>query len=90
MSSSVPFIAGGALALAELAFAVFQPADKRRLGLLRRIGWAAAAGVGGVFVSAVVLLAATPHVGRSLLLTIAGTLAGLVVIGSLSRSWRRG
>ena len=89
MSSLVPFIAGGALALAELAFSVFEPAGKSGVGGFRRLVWAAAAGLGGVLVSALVLLAAMPHVGRSLLLTVAGTLAGLVVIGLLSRLWSR-
>jgi hypothetical protein len=86
MSTGVPFIAGAALALAELAFSLFQPGA----GPGRRLLWAAAAGFGGVFVSALVLLAATPNVGRSLVLTVAGTLAALVVIGLLSRLWMRG
>jgi hypothetical protein len=87
MSSGVPFIAGAALALAELAFSLFQPVGERGL---RRLVWAAAAGFGGVLVSALVLLAATPDVGRSLLLTVVGTLAALVVVGLLSRLWMRG
>jgi hypothetical protein len=90
MSSSVPLIAGGLLALAELAFSALQPAGEPGPGLLRRLVSAAAAGLGGVCVSALVLLAAMPHVGRSLLLTIGGTLAALVVIGTLSRLSQRG
>ena len=87
MSSSVPLIAGGGLALAELAFSVL-PAGEPALGLLPRLAWAAVAGFGGVLVSSLVLLAAAPHVGRSLLLTIGGTLAGLATIWLLSRVWR--
>ena len=88
MSSSVPLIAGGGLALAELAFSVLQPAGEPALGLLPRLAWAAVAGFGGVLVSSLVLLAAAPHVGRSLMLTIGGTLAGLATIWLLSRVWR--
>ncbi|HEY2652261.1 MAG TPA: hypothetical protein VGI50_10095 [Solirubrobacteraceae bacterium] len=87
MSSDVPFIAGAALALAELAFSLFQPGARPGLQLL---AWAAAAGLGGVLVSALVLLAATPGVGRSLVLTVVGTLAALVVVALLSRLWMRG
>lgn len=90
MSAVVPPIAGALLALAELAFSLLQPASEPPLGLGQRIVWAAAAGFGGVLVSALVLLAAAPHVGRSLLLTIGGTLAGLVAVGLLSRLWMRG
>ena len=86
MSSGVPFIAGAALALAELAFSFLQPVGERGL---RRLAWAAAAGFAGVLVSALVLLAATPNVGRSLVLTIVGTAAALIVIGLLSRLWMR-
>ena len=89
MNTAVPFIAGGALALAELAFSVFQPAGEPGPGAFRRLVWAVAAGLGGVLVSAIVLLAATPHVPRSLLVTIVGTLAGLAVIWLLSRLWSR-
>lgn len=89
MSSVTPLVAGAVLALAELAFSVLQPAGEPAPGPLLRIASAVAAGLGGVLVSAFVLLAATPHVGRSLLLTIVGTLAGLLAIGLLSRPWRR-
>lgn len=90
MNSSVALIAGGLLALAELAFSALQPPGEPGVGLLRRLVLAAAAGLGGVCVSALVLLASTPHVGRSLLLTIGGTLAAVVVIGTLSRLSQRG
>lgn len=89
MSSSVPLIAGSALFLAELAFSVLQPASDPKPGALQRIVWAAAAGLGGVVVAALVLLAATPHVGRSLLVTVAGTVAALIAVGLLSRLWSR-
>jgi hypothetical protein len=89
MSSATPLIAGALLALAELLFSVLQPAGEPAPGPLRRIASGVAEGLGGVLVSALVLLAATPHVGRSLLLTIVGTLAGLLAISLLSRPWRR-
>lgn len=89
MSSALPLIAGGMLALAELVFSALQPAGESAPGPLRRIAWAIAAGLGGVLVSSLVLLAATPHVGRSLPLTVAGTLAALAAIWLLGRPWRR-
>jgi hypothetical protein len=89
MSNAVPLIAGAMLGVAEFAFAVLQRGGEPAPGLLTRIAGAAAVGLGGVLVSALVLLAATPNVGRSLPLTIVGTLAGLGAIGLLSRPWRR-
>lgn len=89
MSSVVPLIAGAALALSELAFSVLRGGGEPTPGALTQITAAVAAGLGGVLVSALVLLAATPHVGRSLPLTVAGTLAGLAAISLLSRPWRR-
>jgi hypothetical protein len=55
-------------------------------GRLRdRIAWLAACGLGAIAVSVLVSLAATIAVGRSLPMTIAGTVAAVVIIGVLSR-----
>jgi hypothetical protein len=89
MSISIPLIAGGLLALTELAFSAMQPGVDFTSGWPERIAESVSAGLGGVLVSALVLLAATPHVGRSLLLTIAGTLAALAAVALLSRTSRR-
>jgi len=87
MSGFVPLIAGGLLALAELGFS-FGKRDERdsRSRVLGRLAWAAAAGLGGIFVAALVLIAATANVARSVLMTVAGTAAAVVVVAVLSRA----
>jgi hypothetical protein len=89
MSAAVPLIAGAALGLSELGFSFLQAAGNPRLGMLRRLAWSAAAGIGGVIAAALVLLAATAQVARSLPTTIAGTVAAVAVVAVLSRAWRR-
>lgn len=89
MSGFVPLIAGGLLALAELAFSLGQRDHDSRHGSLGWLAWAAGAGLGGIVVSALVLLAATPNVARSLPLTVGGTAAAVIVVAVLSRAAKR-
>jgi hypothetical protein len=89
MTAVIPLIAGGLLALMEIAFSFAQTTEDTTAGILPRLAWAAGAGLGGTAASALVLLAATPHVARSLLLTVAGTTAAVVVVAILSQAWRR-
>jgi predicted phage tail protein len=89
MTAAVPLTAGALLALAELGFSFGPQAEEARAGILPRLAWAAAAGLGGTVVSALVLLAATAHVARSLGVTVAGTAAAVIVVAMLSQAWRR-
>ena len=89
MSVALPLLAGGLLALAELLFSASQPAGEPGPEPLRRVAWAACVGLGGIVASALVLLAATTHVGRSLPMTIAGTAAAVSAVALLSRARRR-
>jgi hypothetical protein len=86
MTAATPLLAGTLLALAELGFAFALRSGAPASEVLVR---AICAGLGGVVVSALVLLAATPHVPRSLPMTIGGTATALVVVVVLSRAWRR-
>jgi hypothetical protein len=87
MTVAVPLLAGGLLALAEALFSVRQSAGDPTSA---RVAWIAAVGLGGVFASAVVLIAAAPHVGRSVWLTAAGTAAAVLVVAVLGRAWMPG
>ncbi len=87
MTGVVPLLAGGLLALAEARFSVRRPAGDP---LPARAAWIAAVGLGGVSASAVVLIAASPHVGRSVWLTAAGTAAAVLVVAVLGRVWMPG
>jgi hypothetical protein len=89
MTAVIPLIAGGLLGLTELGLSFGQSAGDASSGILSRLAWAAAAGLGGTAASALVLLAATAHVTRSLLMTVAGTAAAVIVVAILSRAWRR-
>jgi hypothetical protein len=89
MSAFVPLLAGGLLALAELAFSFGQPDEDPGPRVIRRLTWAAGAGVGGILVSALVLLAATVGVARSVPMTVGGTAAAVIVVALLSRAVRR-
>lgn len=76
MTIWVPLLAGGLLAIAELAFS------------RGRVAWSAIVGLGGVVVGAIVLAAAEPNVGRSVPLTLAGTAAAvgaLAIVRALAR-----
>ena len=88
MTAAVPLIAGGLLALAELGFSFGRGAKEPHAGILATLAWAAGAGLGGIVVSALVLLAATAPVARSLGVTVAGTAAAVIVVVTLSRAWR--
>lgn len=88
MSGFVPLLAGGLLALAELAFSFGSRDEDSRSGVLGRLAWAAGAGLGGIFVAALVLIAATAHVARSLPMTVGGTAAAVIVVALLSRASR--
>jgi Na+-translocating ferredoxin:NAD+ oxidoreductase RnfA subunit len=79
----VPLVAGGLLALAEICFAIGQ-----REGVRHHLFWALGSGLGGVVVSALVLLVATAGVRRSLPMTVAGTAAAVIAVALLSRAWR--
>lgn len=85
----IPLIAGGLLALTELAFSFRRSAELSGSSILARLTWAAAAGLGGTVAAALVLLAATVDVARSPLATLAGTAAAVGVITILSRAWNR-
>jgi hypothetical protein len=89
MTAVVPLVAGGLLALAELGFSSGPGPEEPHASILPRLAWAAAAGLGGTVVSALVLLAATAHVARSLGVTVAGTAAAVIVVAMLSQAWRR-
>jgi hypothetical protein len=89
MTAVIPLIAGGSLALTEIAFSFARNAEDATSHILSRLAWAAGAGLGGTVASALVLLAATPHVARSLLLTVGGTAAAVIVVAILSEAWRR-
>ena len=88
MSGFVPLIAGGVLALAELAFSFRSRDEDQRAGTLGQLAWAAAAGLGGIFVAALVLLIATANVARSVPMTLIGTAAAVTVVALLGRAWR--
>ena len=89
MSGWVPLLAGGLLALTELAFSFGIRDEDQRSGALARLAWAAAAGVGGIFVSALVLLVATANVALSVQMNVVGTGDDVIVVYVLSREWRR-
>jgi hypothetical protein len=89
MTAAVPLIAGALLALAELGFSFGPGTDEPGARILPRLAWAAGAGLGGTVASALVLLAATAPVARSLGVTVAGTAAAVIVVAMLSRAWRR-
>jgi hypothetical protein len=50
----------------------------------RRAAWLGGCGLGALAVSVIVLTASSAHVARSLPMTVAGTLAAVGVVGSLS------
>jgi hypothetical protein len=89
VSAAVPVLAGAAVGLAELAFTLLGRAAEPSVSLPRRLVWPLCVGVGGIVVSALVLLAANPHVGRSVGITILGTTAGVGAVALLARVWRR-
>ena len=89
MSAATPLIAGGVLAVAELVFSLLRREGDPKPAALHRIVCAAGAAAGAVVVSALVLLAATAHVGRSLPMTIAGTAAAVIAVVLLSRVWNQ-
>jgi peptidoglycan/LPS O-acetylase OafA/YrhL len=82
-TATTPLLAGGVLVCAEGVFLAIARRRTERPERQRRLGWLVGVGLGGIAVSAVVLLAASFDVGRSLAMTIAGTLAGVGVIALL-------
>jgi FtsH-binding integral membrane protein len=69
MTVWVPLLAGALLTITELVFSG------------RRMVWSMGAGLGGIFVAAIVLAVAQAHAGRSVLLTLAGTAAAVGALG---------
>jgi len=89
MTGLAPLAAGGLLTLAEFAFSFGKRDVDSGNGLLGVLARAVAAGLGGITVSALVLLAATANVARTLPMTVAGTAAAVIVVALLSRVARR-
>jgi hypothetical protein len=89
MSAAIPLIAAGLLALAELVHLMLRREGSPEPSVWRRIASAAGAGAGAAVVAALLLLAATVHVGRSLAMTIAGTVTAVTAIALLSRTSSR-
>jgi hypothetical protein len=89
VSAAVPLFAGAAVGLAELAFTLLGRVGEPRVPLLRRLAWPMCVGLGGIVVSALVLLVASFHVGRSVGVTILGTAAAVAAVALLARGWRR-
>jgi hypothetical protein len=76
---------GAALLIAgEVGFAKVDRYTTPTGHLRRRAAWLGGCGLGALTISVIVLTASGAHVGRSLPMTIAGTLAALGVVGSLS------
>jgi hypothetical protein len=83
---TAPLLGGALLVGVEAAFAAAARDESWRSGLPRTATWLLAAGLGAVAVGALVLVATTVHLARSLPLTIAGTLA---VVGVLAMMRQR-
>ena len=82
---TAPLVAGGVFVAAEGVFLAAGRGTEPKPEALRGIGWLVTAGLGAIAVSALVLVVATAPVGRSLLVTIIGTVAAVGVVGILTR-----
>jgi hypothetical protein len=87
---AIPLLAAGLLISAEIMFSALRRGAKPpSAGGPQRIAWLAGLGLGAIGVSALVLLAATVPVGRSVAITIIGTAAAVSVVVGLSLLSRR-
>ena len=89
-SALVPFAAAGLLLAAELCSWLLGGRRATGTGAAQWIAWAAAVAAGALACSALVLIAASPHVGRSVPITAAGGLAAVALVWGLGRSFRGG
>jgi hypothetical protein len=92
-SALVPFAAAGLLLAAELCSWLLGGRRATGSGAAQWIAWAAAVAAvaaGALACSALVLIAASPHVGRSVPITAAGGLAAVALVWGLGRSFRGG
>ena len=78
-------VLGAVLLIAgEVGFAQVDRYATSTRNVRRGAGWLGGCGLGALAISVIVLTASSGHVGRSLPMTIAGTLAAVGVVGSLS------
>ncbi len=82
---TAPLVAGGVFVAAEGVFLAAARGAEPKPEALRGIAWLVAAGLGAIAVSALVLVIATVPIGRSLLVTIIGTIAAVSVVALLTR-----
>jgi hypothetical protein len=68
----------------EVGFATVDRYTTAAGSVRRRAAWLGGCGLGALAISVIVLTASSAHVGRSLPMTIAGTLAAVGVVGLLS------
>jgi hypothetical protein len=81
---TAPLVAGGVFVAAEGVFLAAERGTEPKPEARREIAWLVAAGLGAIAVSALVLVVATAPVGRSLLVTIIGTVSAVAVVGLLT------
>jgi hypothetical protein len=82
---TAPLVAGGVFVAAEGVFLAAARGAEPKPEALRGVTWLVSAGLGAIAVSALVLVIATVPVGRSLLVTIIGTIAAVSVVALLTR-----
>ena len=82
---TAPLVAGGVFVAAEGVFIAAARGAEPKPEALRGIAWLVTAGLGAIAVSALVLVVATAPVGRSLLVTIIGTVSAVAVVRLLTR-----
>lgn len=87
---TAPLVAAGLLVCGEGAFLAVARGAMPGPEPLRRIAWLAGTGLLGIAVSALVLLESTVRAGRSLPMTIVGTLAAVGAVTLLSLRSRQG
>jgi hypothetical protein len=78
---TAPLVAAALMSCGE---AVFLAIEGGRAYVGRRILWLAGTALGSITVSAIVLVVATIHLGRSVATTIVGTVAAVAVVALLS------
>ena len=81
---TAPLVAGGLFVAAEGVFLAAGRGAVPKPDPSRAATWLTAAGLGAIATSALVLLLATVAIGRSLLVTIVGTVAAVIVVAMLS------
>jgi hypothetical protein len=87
-AASAPLVGALLLVLGECTFIAVDRDEMTRSELLRRLTWAAGAGLGATIASSLVLLAWSVRVSQTIGVTIAGTICAVAIVVLLSAAAR--